>query len=125
MKRVITVLLCLVLLGCLWGCQETKEKAKEAQEENCTKYSLSSIIMDSMTMTGEEAREYSGIDDLYIKFYEDGTAKMRLEKEPLNLCYDGEYLWQADNPEEKVSYAMNGISVAVYDGAFTYNFTLE
>ena len=121
MKRVMALLLCLVLLGCLWGCEE---KDTKAEEKPCTKYSLSSIIMDNMTMTGAEAREYSGINDLYIKFYEDGTAKMRLEKEPLHLCYDDQYLWQADNPEEKVSYSISGIAVSVYDGAFTYNFTL-
>ncbi len=116
MKRILMLILCLTLLDCMWGCQNKEE------EVGCTKYELVSISVDNVTMSAKEAREASGIDDLYIKFYEDGTAKMRVGKEVINMGYDEGYVWRTDSPNDKVAYTLEQDVVTLIDGGFVYTF---
>lgn len=116
MKRVLMLILCLTLLGGLLGCQS------EEEEVGCTKYALVNISVDDMIMSAEEAREVSGIDDLYIKFYEDGTAKMRVGEEVIQMGYDDSYVWRTDSPNDKVAYTLEQDVVTLIDGGFVYTF---
>lgn len=119
MKRLLILILSLVMLGCLWGCQSEKEATVE---EGCTKYSLVSMGMENLIMSAQEARDISGIDDLYLKFYEDGTAKMRVGEEIIEMEYDEGYLWRSGTPDEKASYTIENDVVVLIDGGMVYTF---
>lgn len=118
MKRFLCMILCLVALLCLAACSQEKEAA----EEGCTKYKLKSMGMGQMIMSAQEAREASGIQDLYLKLYDDGTAVLRVGKEPLEMCYDATHLWLPDAPQEKIPYTIEGDTLTFVDGAMAYTF---
>lgn len=117
MKKIFTVMLSLILLlGCLTGCQEKAEAG-------CTKYTLESMGIGEMTMSGSQARRESGISDLYLKLYDDGTAEMRVSKEIVKMEYADGQIWRTDTPDAKVTYTINGNTITITDGAYTYTFT--
>ena len=118
MKRCIAIVLCLVLALGMAACSEKKTQV----EEGCTKYKLKSISMGEMVMSAKEAQESSGIQDLYLKLYDDGTAVLRIGKEPLEMCYDDTYLWLPETPDEKITYTIMGDQLTFVDGAMTYIF---
>ena len=116
MKRIFAIL---AVMLCLVAC--TREKQAPA-EENCTKYQLVSIGMGNMIMSAQEAKETSGIQDLYFKLYDDGTAKLRIEKDPIVLVYAEGQLWTPEDPETKIPCQIQEDTVIITDGAFVYEF---
>ena len=118
MRRIVGIILCVLMLGTLWGCKESQS----TEEGNYTKYALVSMGMSGWNMSAKEVQEYSGVKDLYLKLYEDGTAKIRVDKTPKDMVYDENYIWQTENPDLKMSYVIDGNTLTITDGAYTYIF---
>ena len=116
MKKIFTLILTLLLVATLFGC-------KNQAEAGCEKYNLESVGMGNMIMSGDEARQDSGISDLYLKLYEDGTAEMRISEEIIHMEYADGLIWRADTPDQKIHYTVTDDTLSIVDGAFTYTFT--
>ena len=116
MKKIFTLILTLLLATALFGC-------KNQPEAGCEKYNLESVGMGNMIMSGDEARRDSGISDLYLKLYEDGTAEMRISEEIIHMEYADGLIWRADTPDQKIHYTVTDDTLSIVDGAFTYTFT--
>lgn len=117
MKRVLSVLLCTVIvLFCFAGCKG------ETAEENCVKYSLVRMGLNDMLQTADQVREATGVSDLYLKLYDDGTAKMRVSKEVISLQYGDDLIWRPEDPDTVYALVILGDSVTIIDNFYIYEF---
>ena len=115
MKKLLLCALCLVLaLSCLCACN--------GEEEGCTKYTLKSMGIGDMQNTNKQVQQITGVKDLYLKLYDDGTAKMRVSKEIIDLVYDETHIWRPTDPDTKYDLIFHEDAVMVVDGAYFYQF---
>ncbi len=114
MKRILLLLLILSLL-CFTGC---------AEEETGTKYTLVGIqLTDGGYMNESVLRQQSGGEDLYIRLYDNGTAKLKIQKgEPVEMHYDDLYIWNPQTPDLKAAYHFEDNGLSILDYPFLYHF---
>mgnify|MGYP003294320113 CR=1 FL=1 len=115
MKRSLGIILCAVLLvGLLCGCQ--------AEKPGCTKYTLVQMGLEGMLQSAATVRQVTGIRDLYLKLYEDGTAQMRVSQEIIELAYEDGKIWRVDDPSVVCQLVLQGSTAKVIDNFYVYEF---
>ena len=116
MKKFLSIFLCILLLACCFtGCKETVE-------ENCVKYTLVRMGPEEMQQTAAQVKEATGLSDLYLKLYDDGTAQMRVSKEIIALEYGDDLIWRPEDPNTVYALVILGDTVTIIDNFYIYEF---
>ena len=115
MKRILLLLLAFSLFS-FAGCAE--------EEKPGTRYTLVGIqLSDGGYMSESALRQQSGGESLYVHLYDDGTARLKIQKgDPVDMVYDDLYIWRTDSPDVKAAYYMDGDSLSILDYPFEYHF---
>lgn len=114
MKRILLILLVFSLF-CFVGCSEEAEPG--------TRYNLIGIQLSEGGYMDNTALQQSGAEDYYIHLYDDGTAKLKIQKgDPVDMVYDDLYIWRTDTPDVKAAYYMDGDTLSILDYPFEYHF---
>lgn len=117
MKKILAVWICaLLVLCCIAGC------GSDAVEENCEKYTLVRMGPNEMLQTADQVREATGISDLYLKLYDDGTAQMRVSREIIELEYGDDLIWRPEDPDTVYALVILDDSVTIIDNFYIYEF---
>ena len=78
--------------------------------------------LSDMLQTAQQVREATGISDLYLKLYDDGTAQMRVSKQIIQLQYSDDLIWRQEDPDTVYALVILGDSVTIIDNFYIYEF---
>lgn len=110
MKKLLSLLLALAMVFTLAACGNKESKTddkKEAEEDGISgKYLLTSVEEDGEEMSKEDMEEEYG-DDSYIEIDEDGTAVMKIDGDKMDMEWEDDEIWNADDEDEKFELDIN------------------